>query len=423
MEALMSDKLLNIHRGTELAVLSTEQLDGISIIDLHTGLLAEDAEKIPSIIQKLSDEKLLALLDLSSWEKDRFSPVNFATWLKVIFTLKEFEAIEQIRRLDQDELVLFLANILDIAWYDADKIYDQNPFITPDNVFVMFPKTSEKEESTGERIENELTQIAINMINLAYLDEGTEFGRRLCLDAMSVMYSTSEEETLRFRNARLSEEGLPTYIEALELFHYEDPKKLLSNILKMVGKEEYKKVSPDRNYLISSLTVVPRSYWEDKFNIPEDLLLDLQVELSALLTSAVVVNNAATENSKHISEIIERSKSYFDLGLELIKENSKIEILQLLEYVKLRHIFRLGFCLLIDIKRNASNVKAGLIAINRPDIIDADQKEFIEELLKPIPMFQKSLSDKAVQFESLEQLKEARKMLSVIADRLIKPIN
>jgi hypothetical protein len=72
MEALMSDKLLNIHRGTELAVLSTEQLDGISIIDLHTGLLAEDAEKIPSIIQKLSDEKLLALLERSAWEKERF---------------------------------------------------------------------------------------------------------------------------------------------------------------------------------------------------------------------------------------------------------------------------------------------------------------------------------------------------------------
>jgi hypothetical protein len=125
---------------------------------------------------------------------------------------------------------------LNIAWYDADKVYDENPFITPDNVFVMFPKSSDKEEATGQRLETELTQIAINMINLAYL-EGTEFGRRLCLDAMNVLYSTSEEETLRFRNARLSEEGLPTYIEALELFHYEDPKKLLSNILKMVGKD------------------------------------------------------------------------------------------------------------------------------------------------------------------------------------------
>ncbi len=104
----MSDKLLSVHRGTELSLLSTEQLDGLSIIDLHTGLLAESAESIPSIIQKLSDEKFLALVDLSSWEKDRFSPVNFATWLKIISTLKEFEALEQIRRLDQDELVCSL---------------------------------------------------------------------------------------------------------------------------------------------------------------------------------------------------------------------------------------------------------------------------------------------------------------------------
>ncbi len=418
----MSDKFLNIHKGAELALLSTDQMDGLSIIDLHTGLLAENAESIPSIIQKLSDEKLLALVDLSSWEKDRFSPVNFATWIKIISTMKEFEALREIKRLDQDELVLFLANILEIRWYDADQIYESDPFITPDNVFVMFSKSSESEQGIGEKLETELTQLAVGMINLAYLDEGIQYGRQLCMDAMNVMYSTAEEEILRFRNARLSEEGLPTYIEALELFYYEDPKKLLANILKMVGKDEYKKGSPDRNYVISSLTVVPKSYWDERLNIPEATLLDLQVELSALLTSAVVVNNAATENSKHIAEVIERSKSYFDLGLQLINEGNKIELPLLVQYVKLRHIFRLGFCLLIDIKRNASNVKAGLIALNRPDIIDADQKEFIEELLKPIPMFQKSLSEKPVPFETLEQLKEARKELSIIADKLIKPV-
>jgi hypothetical protein len=104
-----------------------------------------------------------------------------------------------------------------------------------------------------------------------------------------------------------------------------------------------KKVSPDKDYVISTLTVVPRSYWEQKLHIPEALLLDLQVELSALLTSAIVVNNATTENSKHITEVIERSKSYFDLGLELVKENSKVELSELVQYVKLRHIFRLGF--------------------------------------------------------------------------------
>lgn len=409
----MNNNELAIHSGVELSLLSTEQLDQVSIIDLHSSLLVEDAENIPLLVQKLSDEKLLALIDLSSWEKDKFSVMNFAIWLKIILTMEVSSAIREIKRLDQQELSLFLSNVLDIKWYDADQIYDGDPILTQDRTFVIFSKLQD-----DGKTEHELEEIANKIINISYLDEGMQLGRQICMDVMRVLYSAQEEEAYRIKNARLADEGIPTYVDALELFYFEDPSKLLKKILKTTQATQNKKTSPSHDYVISSLTVVPRSYWDSISKFSEDLLQDLQIELSALLTSSIVVNNVLAEETRNIKEVIDRSKSYFNLGMELIKENSSVSLEDLLSSVRLREIFRLGFSLLVDIKRNAGNIKIAAEALNRPDILNPDDREFIEKLLATIPMFQKTIDIKPVPFENLEQLKEARKMLSDIAGRI-----
>lgn len=104
----------------------------------------------------------------------------------------------------------------------------------------------------------------------------------------------------------------------------------------------------------------------------------------------------------------------------MIRENYKGLLEDLLNKVELKLIFRLGFSLLVDLRKNANNVKTALDAINRPDIIDADEQEFLKNLILPIPMFLMSLDEKPTQFDTLEQLKTARKKLSQIANRLVK---
>ena len=75
----------------------------------------------------------------------------------------------------------------------------------------------------------------------------------------------------------------------------EDPTKLLKKIFRMVGKEENKKYSPSDDYIISGFTVVPKSYW-DSFKLGNEVLENVQVEIGALLTSSIVVNNAINPN-------------------------------------------------------------------------------------------------------------------------------
>lgn len=405
--------LLTIYKGQELSTLSQDQLDQLSIVDIHSILLVEDPEKIPVIIKKLSQEKLLALVDLSSWNKDRFDVVNFTTWLKVILAMQPFEALQQIKRLDQPELALFLTSVVELSWFNVEQNYDGNPFITPDRTFVIYPR--EDDNNDGE---SEIYRVAVDVINLSYL-ESTQYGRSLCLDAMKSIKATDEEDCYRVKNARLADEGIPSYIDALELFHYEDPTKLLKRIIKMVGDKSCKKSPPISEYIISEFAVVPKSYW-DSFDVSPELLDSIQVELSALLTASVVMNNTATAGEKYIREVIERSKNYFDLGMELIKDNTSVRFNELLQYVQLRHIFRLGFSLVVDLRKNANNLKIAIEAMKRPDVVTPDEEEFIKKLTLPIPLFQKTLLDKAIPFENLVQLKEARKMLSELAGKVIK---
>lgn len=391
--------------------LSTEQLDEISVIDIYSSLLVEDPANIPEIVKSLSKEKLAAVVDISSWDKDTFNLVNYLTWLNVILSMQPYDALKELKKMDQPELIMFLAGIVDLQWKDPEDVHAGNPFVSPDGVFLIYPKEGQSE--------SEMFNTAVALINLAYLED-TAYGRSLCMDAMDAMYSGLEEECFRFKNARLADEGVPTYLEALELYHYEDPTKLLSKILKMVGQDNLKKHEPSKTYILSQYSVVPRHEWNSIFNLSTELADSVKIELGALLTASIVLNNAIDMNPATMTDTAKRSICYFRIGFELIMENAKFSAEELIKYVELKQIFRLGFSLLVDLRKNANNIKSAIDTLNRPDIINSDEKEFIRNVVLPIPMFQTSLETKAASFETLDQLKKARRILSDIADRILK---
>lgn len=403
--------IVNTTEQYSLDRLSTEQLDELSVLDIYSSLLVEEAENIPGIVNKLSDEKLAAVVDLSSWDKDTFNPVNYTTWLKVLMSMEPFDAFREIKRMDRAELILFVSGVADIKWKEPEEAAPGNPFVTPDNTFLIYPKDNDQE--------TEMFITAVSLINLAYTED-MAFGRSICVDVMSTAYSELEEECFRFKNARLSDEGVPAYLEAMELYHYEDPTKLLARIIKMIGDNAFKKHPPVKDYILSQHAVMPKSQWDSVMSISPELYDNVKIELGALLTASIVLNNALDMNPVNMSDTAKRSVSYFKIGLELIKEHYKGSIDELLKYVELKLIFRLGFSLLVDLKKNANNVKTALDALNRPDILSPDEQEFLKNLMLSIPMYQPSLELSPVQFDTLDQLKGARKLLSGIASRIVK---
>jgi len=405
---------LNIHSGVELVKLNTQQLNAMPVIDLHVALLSENPENIPEVVKNLSKTKLQALIDVDSWDKDSFNIESFCMWINIALSMENAtDSYEVLRKFDKQELCLFIAKILDVDWYDADKIYPSDPFITKDFTFVLFPKDGEEESTT--------TKQAVALIDLAYL-EGMEFGRELCIDVIGMLYSQSEEDAFRLKTSRLADQGLPAYTDALELFYFEDPTKLLKKITKMVGDAKSKKYDQGTSgeYIISGFTVVPKNFLQESLNLDETIIENIKMELSYLLTASIIVNNAADKNAEHIKGVVERSKSYFNLGIELIKESVNKSLSELVTYVPLKIIFRLGFSLLVDLKRNANTLMFAIKEVNQPDFITVDEEEFIKNLQLPIPVLKLNLTDKTKDFNQLADLKLARAKLSEIASRIVK---
>lgn len=383
-----------------LSLVDSNKINSLNIIDIHSNLLIEDAQSIPDVISKLSDEKLLALIDISSWQKDRFDVFNFSTWLKVIFSLPPYEALTQVKRLDSSELVMFIQNIIDIKWYDTDELYDGDYKITHDNAFILFPK------------DKDMFDLCVHLIDLCYLED-MAFGRKLCIDAMSFIYSTLEEDTYRIRNSRLADEGIPTYLESLELFYFEKPSKILKDISKILI-EKKKRYKPEKTYPVSEFAVVTKEYWSEFINLTSEEVEWLEIELSSLLTASIVMNNAVDKDEAFIKEIVDRSKSYFRLGMELIRD--ELGVSDILKYVSLKYVFRLGFSLLVDLKKNATNLSNIFKTLDKEILLTADDDEFIKNLTAPIPVFKKRIDAPLEEFKTLEKVKEARKRISEIAN-------
>lgn len=392
--------------------LNTEQLKKLSVLDIHLAILNNEEESIPDLVKKLPAKKLNSLIDISAWDRDNFNAQNFSFWIKNILSLEYEDSYTQINKLDHQELVLFLSNTVNINWYDKDEIYPENPILTDDFAFLIRPNNL--------NYDDELFNVAATIIKNAYLNDFA-MGRKLCLETMGLTYSLQEEECFRNKNIRLSEEGVPSFEEAMKLYFYENPSILLKKILKYVDQSQYKKHKPDSSYIISEHTVVSKDYFDKNFSdISKELEDIIKIELSNLITASIVVNNALNKDTKHVLGIIERSINYYSLGVELIKDSIAIDNTKILTYIPLKEIFRLGFSLLIDMKRNANKLQVLINEFEDKILISSDDEEFLNNLLLPIPRYFINFETKVYDFTSLSKLKEARVRLSELAKKILK---
>jgi len=396
----------------DLKNLNTIELDNLSVLDIRLSLETLDEEEYSLVLQKLSSEKLNTVLDLHTWTKDNFLVDEFSSFINKFLSLNFEEAYQNLRKIDQNSIILYLSKIISVAWYDKDEIYPDNPIITDDFTFIIRPK------NTSVDIENFST--ATHLIKNAYLNEFS-YGRKLCLDIIALIDLEHEELCFKFKNSRLEEEGIPSYIEALDLYFYEKPTIIIKKILNCINNEKLKKHEPLRSYIISKHTIIGKEYFDKYFNgISKELEEIIKTEFSTLITASIVINNAANKDSNLILSIIKRSFNYFFLGIELIKEYETVDILKLLNYVPLKDIFRLGFSLLIDLKRNASNLKNIINTLDSSVLIDQEIEEFINNLLKPIPLYFTSFNEATEDFSKLSQIKEARLKISELTKKIVK---
>lgn len=316
------------------------------------------------VLRLASSEQLQGCLDLDLWERDRVSSSRLLVWLEALAELPPSVLARTVRALDAELVCLILVR--------HSRIYDRTvgegpdddsrhiAYQTPDGTFTVELRAS---NATGARtLERFLARL---------YDADPDLGRSYLTEAKWATSAELEEESYRWRTARLADLGFPSYEEALAIYQPAGP----------VSAEAAPPIdSPEGRMLPAPFA---ESLGEDSFlgrtlariDDPERLT-ELSGALVALLNQVLVADRVDPADVEKVREIAARARDTVALGLEHASASDIARATGVLAKTSVHELFRIGYALTHELGRRAQ-------ALERAAVIDPS----LDALLEPRPLF------------------------------------
>ena len=170
------------------------------------------------LLELTSAKQVQAFLDLDGWRGDRIDSGAMATWLSALMAANADRAVGQIRGLDLELITLLFklhCRVYDLAAEEDPEEDDIGIHsITPDQRYlIVYGGVGDDEDM------NAVLKEAIDRM----CGRDMLFVLRLCEALRWELPSSLEEESFRWRNARLADLGFLPRHEALEVLSWRDP--------------------------------------------------------------------------------------------------------------------------------------------------------------------------------------------------------
>jgi hypothetical protein len=311
-----------------------------------------------------SPEQLQGCLDLDLWERDRVSSSRLLGWLEALAELPHGVLARTVRALDAELVSLILVRHTRI--YDrtvGESPQSESPFITyrtPDGSFTVELRAS---TATGARtLERFVSRL---------YDADPDLARSFLTEAKWATSAELEEESYRWRTARLADLGFPSYEDALAIYRPAGPVSV--------------QVAPPPDVADGRMLPAPfaESLGEDSFlgrtlaRIDDpDRLTELSGSLVALLNQVLVADRVDPADLEKVGEVAARARDTVSLGLEHASGGDAARASALLGETSVHELFRIGYGLTHELGRRAQ-------ALERAAVIDPS----LDSLLEPRPLY------------------------------------
>jgi hypothetical protein len=339
------------------------------------------------ILEMTAPDKIVQLLDMDIWKRDRIDFGKFMEWLqlllegggrvltKILFTLDEplvilfFKSIIEVtsRNLDQDPLELS-----DEGWFSFDNLY--------------YFKTID-EETDLDLVSNLLMQ---------FFEHEPDYYHIIMEGVIGDLPSPMEEDAYQLRSSRMSMLGFPELSEARELFLFEDPEKIVEQIRSMSGKviyvdEQQAEELPPHYWLIPKKM---DGLFEDLMGEAADDDNDAQLfwELSYLVHKVVAASGLDLSDVEELVSSAQVTRDYISLGLEYLAGVRRDEGKRIIREVYLVQLFRLGYTLVLAERKRNEALIAELSHIIEPALWGDYARNVVTGLLERIPVFYEGLA-------------------------------
>ena len=200
-----------------------ERKDALKVVralpvqDIYATVREIGAEDSLELLELCSARQVQAFLDLDGWRGDRLDGAAMATWLRALFAANPDRAVGQFRGLDLELLTLIVklhTRVYDLSAEEEPEDDVGLHSITPDQRYLI----AYGGVGDDDKMQGVLKEAVDRLMGRDML-----FVLRLCEAVRWELPSSLEEDSFRWRNARLADLGFLPRHEALEIFGWRDP--------------------------------------------------------------------------------------------------------------------------------------------------------------------------------------------------------
>jgi len=327
------------------------------------------------LLQLAAPEQIQACLDFDLWDRDDVVTERTRDWLETLTELPPGRVAAVVRTLDVELVALLLARHMHVLERDDDESktgLTPQSFETPDRLF-------EIEFTTADVT---LVQTIWRLLELLYRADG-DLARQILLETATGLQSELRETAYQWRSRRMADLGFPDYYEALEVYRYLDPRRVVLAAEAVPAHFD----EPDEFVALPVPFAAPLG--EDSFLNRALARIDdvgtveeLTVRLLVLLNRVLAADRIDVADVDGVRTAIACGRDTLSLGLEHVAGGDLGRAVAALTTVPLVELFRVGHSLAIDLRRRAERLQAA--GITHVDL---------EPLLAKRPQFPRSLDD------------------------------
>lgn len=356
-----------------------------------------------------SHEQLNHLFGIEWWKKDRVEPARAVSWVDRLARASEEKLLEWLYHADFELLVILFKNWINVAVMPEDvdpvEAREQLPVNTLDDVYFW--------EARYPQYEDLLKRVLQLIFQVNY-----GFYKELFNHVIWGLEFEIEEDAYRFNRARLEEDGIPDFYDALNIYRAVDHDELIQD------KSAIVQVTPESPPAFAIALIPEGDLLETALNeIQDTLLLDgLKMELASLANKVLIADGLSPDSPQSLRFAVDKAVAYVNLGLDVRTSGSVPAAQQALKSIFLEVLFRIGQAEVAKIRNRMTGIQQRGWIQKWPRglrCLDGEWLEAADALLQKTPMLSTPLPGQAgIRTENLfrtrRDLDLAMKQINVI---------
>ena len=336
----------------ELILASRQSLDLVRSLSSETLFYTLKEIGVTDAIELLSlasPEQMRDLMDLDCWRKDRLDDTRLIMWLMFLDEAGGGKLAEWALQADVELLVWLVKRHFEVirkADIEEDLDFNQSRYFTFDDQYLL--------RFIGEQ--EPILHLLLERLRV--LDY--RFYTDILEHSLFELEMPLEEESLRWRTARLADRGYPDFEEAQEIFrtvpsHTVRPEQYRRAGLRALRFADNESVIPPNHTLL--LVSEPDSFFSRALSgAVSDVLEQVSVELAYLTNHVVMAEACDTGDLSEVRRCAELVHDVLNIGLEYAAHGEAAEASRLVQETELHPFFQIGWSLVIGLYHQSKHL-------------------------------------------------------------------